>query len=133
MVVTLTKLKGAGPVELPVDVIEDEAITVDNASFATTISIDNRNYTNLLIHINNNGVTNDMDYEILAHGDRNNGVQPTVDNSWITIKASTTIQEDSAVVETLNDRFAWVVIRTKETVATNTTTAKIWIRAASGF
>ena len=133
MVVTLTKLKGAGPVELPVDIIEDEAITVDSATFVTTISIDNRNYTNLLIHINNNGVTNDLDYEILGHGDANGGVQPTIDNSWIPLKAATVIQEDSAAVETLNDRYAWIVIRLRETVGASATTAKIWIRAASGF
>ena len=133
MAVIITPVKGAGNVELPVDLIEDESITVDSATFVVAISVDNRNYTNLHIHINNNGVTNDLDYEILAHGDANNGVQPTIDNSWVTIKASTTVQQDSAAVETLTDRWAWVVIQVKETVPASATTAKIWIRAASGF
>ncbi len=125
----LTPVHEGSGFNLRTDLLQDEAIVVDSDTFVEKIIVDNREYARTVYHINNDGVTNSLDYEIFAHADKNDGVPPTFDNSWEELKAATALLQDSSTVETLTDRYAWVQINIRRTAAGQSTTAKIWINA----
>lgn len=129
MAFTTTSFRGSALRELAVDVLEDEAITLTDA-FVVKGTFDVRNYTKLLFYIQNSGGTNDLDYDLYGHGDENAGTAPTFStNTWFQLKGTTTIQENAVKIETLTDRYAYVVLRMKRTSSGQDTTAKVWVRA----
>ena len=129
MVFTTTSLRDSANRELAVDVLEDEAITLTD-SFVVKGTFDVRNYQRLLFYIQNSGATNDLDYDLYGHADPNDGTAPAFStNTWFLLKTTTTVQENAVGVETLTDRYAYVVLRIKRTGAGLDTTAKVWVRA----
>ena len=128
MAFTTTNLGGSASIVLARDVLEDESITLTD-SFVVKGTFDVRNYTSLLFYIQNSGGTNDLDYDLYGHGDENAGTAPTFStNTWFQLKATTTIQENAVGVETLSDRYAYIVLRMKRAAAGQDTTAKVWVR-----
>ena len=129
MVFTTTNFNGSASIVTATDVLEDEAITLTD-SFVVKGTFDVRNYTKLLFYIQNSGGTNDLDYDIYGHADPNNGTAPTFStNTWFQLIGTTTVQENAVKVETLTDRYAYVVLRMKRTTSAQDTTAKVWVRA----
>ncbi len=128
MAFTTTSLGGSASIVLARDVLEDESITLTD-SFVVKGTFDVRNYTSLLFYIQNSGGVNDLDYDIYAHGDENNGTAPTFStNTWFQLKGTTTIQENAVGVDTLKDRYAYIILRMKRTTSAQDTTAKVWVR-----
>ena len=128
MVFTTTSSSGSASIVIATDVLEDESITLTD-SFVVKGTFNVINYTILLFYIQNSGGTNDLDYELYGHADPNNGTAPTFStNTWFQLKASTTIQENAVGVETLTNRYAYVVLRMKRTALGQDTTAKVWVR-----
>jgi len=128
MAFTTTSLRGAGSINIAADVSEDEAITLTD-SFVVKGTFDTRNYARIIFFIQNSGDTNDLDYDIYGHGDPNGGTAPTFATAtWFQLKGTTTVGEDSVGVETLTDRYAYIVLRMKRTTAAADTTGKVWIR-----
>ena len=129
MAFTTTSLGGSAPIVIATDVLEDESITLTD-SFVVKGTFDVRNYTSLLFYIQNSGGTNDLDYDLYGHGDENDGTSPTFStNTWFQLKGTTTVQENANAVETLTDRYAYIVFRMKRTTSGQNTTAKVWVRA----
>ncbi len=129
MAFTTTNLGGSAAIVLARDVLEDESITLSD-SFVVKGTFDVRNYTSLLFYIQNSGGTNDLDYDVYGHADPNNGTAPTFStNTWFQLKGTTTVQENAVGVETLTDRYAYVVLRMKRTSSGQDTTGKVWVRA----
>ena len=129
MAFTVTKLGGSAAIVLAHDVLEDESITLTD-SFVVKGTFDVRDYTSLLFYIQNSGGTNDLDYDMYGHADPNDGTAPTFStNTWFPLKGTTTVQENAVGVETLTDRYAYVVLRMKRTSSGQDTTGKVWVRA----
>lgn len=129
MAFTTTSLGGSAPIVIATDVLEDESITLTD-SFIVKGTFDVRNYTSLLFYIQNSGGTNDLAYDLYGHGDENGGTAPTFStNTWFQLKTTTTVQENAVGVETLTDRYAYVVLRMKRAASGQDTTAKVWVRS----
>jgi len=129
MAFTTTNLRGSVNRQLAVDNLEDESITLTD-SFVVKGTFDVTNYTRLLFYIQNSGGTNDLDYDIYAHGDENDGTAPTFStNTWFQLKGTTTVQENAVGIETITDKYAYIVLRMKRTTSAQDTTGKVWVRA----
>lgn len=129
MVFTTISSSGSASIVIATDVLEDESITLTN-SFVVKGTFDVVNYTSLLFYIQNSGDTNDLDYDLYGHADPNDGTAPTFStNTWFQLKGTTTVQENAVAIETLTDRYAYVVLRIKRTSSGQDTTAKVWVRA----
>lgn len=124
-----TSTNNADSHTVPYNEIEDETITVNSSTLADILSWDNREYARSIIQIENSDA-NSLDYAIYANVDSNGGVIPDFTTAtWKEIKVPTALAATKTEVETLTDRYAWILIRMKETVATNSSVAKVHIRA----
>ena len=120
------------PTNIRSSLLEDEAIAVQSDTFVERAIIDNREYLQSIYQFYNSGA-NGLDYEIYGHVDVNAGSPPSFDNSWKEIKALTTLATDDTEVETLTNRYAWIQINMKRTVAGQDTTCKILWHGAIVF
>ena len=113
-------------------------LLIDQDAFQTTpdtnnllILIDNRNLDSLMVHLNNIGGTNGVNYEVLGHAQEVD-IPPALqepNTRWSEITADVTISANGNAVEIATDDYAWIVIRLRRTTAAQNTNADIFIRA----
>ncbi len=131
---TPTSSGGSALDVLPVDYIENLAISVASDTMVELLVYDNRNYQSSLIHILNSHASKSLIYNIFGSNDYNAGAYPTFNavTTWKQLlSADKTLTTLTNGAETLTDNWAWIAIAMKQGVAGagNESSAKVRIRA----